>query len=205
VTDCAFALVCAASTASNSFVAFQDAAAAEALAARVGAQAGRACVVQGVPPLALMLLGREAGYGVEAVPSGAPWAPPEVLLDLARFEAGGGGGASDSLSASEASLRALLGSGDAAAEAAQRLAQRAAAAAVRRALLEPVSALRGAMTRAAGLPGGDASASADGDDDAKPLPAAASAMATALRAIARRRLEALLPRTSSSDDGAPSS
>jgi hypothetical protein len=196
----------AASTASNSFVAFQDAAAAEALAARVGAQAGRACVVQGVPPLALMLLGREAGYGVEAVPSGAPWAPPEVLLDLARFEAGGGGGASDSLSASEASLRALLGSGDAAADVAQRMAQRAAAAAVRRALLEPVSALRGAMTRAAGLPGGDASASADGDDvDAKPLPAAASAMATALRAIARRRLEALLPPTSSSDDGAPSS
>ncbi len=165
----------------TAFVALADRGAAEALGRRVGAQAGRACVVVGVPPMALLLLGREAGYSVEAVPAGLPWAPPDVLLDL-------GAGAQPEPEAQPADDVVL--------------AQRAAAAAVRRALLSPVSALRGAMTRAAGLPSGGSS-TLDEDGIAAPMPAAASAMATALRAIARRRLEALLPRDEG--DGASSS
>ncbi len=171
----------------TAFVALADRGAAEALGRRVGAQAGRACVVVGVPPMALLLLGREAGYSVEAVPAGLPWAPPDVLLDL-----GAGAQAQPEAEAQPADDVVL--------------AQRAAAAAVRRALLSPVSALRGAMTRAAGLPPSGSASTSDGADEdgvAAPLPAAASAMATALRAIARRRLEALLPRDEG--DGASSS
>lgn len=152
-------------TARNAFVAFQDASAAGLLAKQVAAQAGRACAVQSVPPLALLLLGREAGYTVDAVPRGMPWTTPDILL----LEDD-----SDSQTAA---------------------AQRAAAAAVRSALLLPMSRLSASMARAAGLPAGSTlEQQAPGEDDTPALPHAASAMATALRAIARRRLEALLPR-----------
>jgi hypothetical protein len=153
----------------HAFVAFQDVVSAESLAVRVAAQAGKACVVQGVPPLALLLLGREAGYTVEAVPRGAPWERPDVLLEAPQT----------------APPEDIV----------QSTAQRRAATAVRNALLLPLSQLSASMARAAGLPDGAALQQAPGGGDAAPpaLPQAASAMATALRAIARRRLEALLP------------
>lgn len=153
----------------HAFVAFQDASSAASLALRVAAQAGKACVVQGVPPLALLLLGREAGYTVEAVPRGAPWDRPDVLLEAAP----------------PAQAEDVV----------QSMAQRRAATAVRNALLLPLSQLSASMARAAGLPDGAALQQAPGGGDTAPpaLPQAASAMATALRAIARRRLEALLP------------
>ena len=171
----------------NAFVAFQDASAAASLAARVAAQAGRACGVQGVPPLALLLLGREAGYTVEAVPRGAPFDTPDVLL---QADASGNEG-SDPSETPDA-LEGVI----------QRMAQRRAAEAVRNALLLPLSRLSASMARAAGLPADTAPGAAPGagGDDAPPaMPQAASAMATALRAIARRRLEALLPRPDSDD------
>jgi hypothetical protein len=152
-------------------VAFQDVVSAESLAVRVAAQAGKACVVQGVPPLALLLLGREAGYTVEAVPRGAPWERPDVLLETQTAPPA-------------PELEDVV----------QSMAQRRAATAVRNALLLPLSQLSASMARAAGLPDGAALQQAPGGDAAPPaLPHAASAMATALRAIARRRLEALLP------------
>ena len=70
----------------------------------------------------------------------------------------------------------------------------------RNALLLPLSRLSASMSRAAGLPAEQSQPAAPdgGGDDAPPaMPQAASAMATALRAIARRRLEALLPRPDS--------
>ena len=167
----------------NAFVAFQDASAAASLAARVAAQAGRACGVQGVPPLALLLLGREAGYTVEAVPRGALFDTPDVLLQ-----------------ADSAANEGADPSADAFEDVIQRMAQRRAAEAVRNALLLPLSRLSASMSRAAGLPADStpgAAPGAGGDDAPPAMPQAASAMATALRAIARRRLEALLPRPDS--------
>ena len=161
-------------------MAFQDAAAAASLAGRVAEQAGRACGVQGVPPMALLLLGREAGYTVEAVPRGAPFDTPDVLLQAEGADEG-------SDPSTEHALEDVV----------QRMAQRRAAEAVRNALLLPLSRLSASMSRAAGLPAEQSPppAPAGGEDDAPPaMPQAASAMATALRAIARRRLEALLPR-----------
>jgi hypothetical protein len=147
----------------GTFVAFASQSAAQALATEVESHVGRPATVNGVPPLALLLLAREAGYGVEVVPEGCPFEAPKIVRD-------------DTAGALDDILEQYT-----------RAAQQKAAAAVRGALLVSLRRMQGAFTAAA-VVGGD-----DGTDDAsvRRLPTAVSSVAAALRRMSRARLEAL--------------
>ena len=147
----------------GSFVAFASQAAAATLATAVEAKVGRPATVNGVPPLALLLLAREAGYSVEVVPEGIPFeAPAEVRDDTGDTP-------------------------DVFADYITRAAQQQAAAAVRGALLVSLRRMQGAFTAAA-VAAGDGNADSAG---ARRLPTPVSSVAAALRRMSRARLEAL--------------
>jgi len=127
--DEALYCTCDAAGTSSAFLAFSEARPAEALAATLTLTAGAGpCAVQAVPPLALLLLGRECGCSVEVVLPGAPWTPPQL--------------AHNDLAAAKADSEPLAA------------ARRAAALAVRSALVRPLSALLPAVRAAAGAPAG---------------------------------------------------
>ena len=147
----------------GTFVAFASQQAAQALATEVESQVGRPATVNGVPPLALLLLAREAGYGVEVVPEGVPFEAPKTVRD-------------DTAGALEDVMEQYT-----------RAAQQKAAAAVRGALLVSLRRMQGAFTAAAVVAEDDSTDSAAG----KRLPTAVSSVAAALRRMSRMRLEAL--------------
>ena len=147
----------------GAFVAFQDSSAAARLAEAVSLQTRRTdASVSSVPPLALLLLAREAQYELVVVPRGLPFdAPPlpEPVLSDDR-------------------------------DAATLRAQAAAAGAVRRALLSSLRSLSSALSSS------QVAAPPEEGDEAPPprLAGPASAVTAALRALSRRRLEALFGR-----------
>ena len=147
----------------GTFVAFASQGAAQALATEVQSIVGRPATVNGVPPLALLLLAQEAGYGVEVVPEGVPFEAPQTVRD-------------DTAGAPEDVLEQYT-----------RAAQQKAAAAVRGALLVSLRRMQGAFTAAAVVAEDETTDS----NNAKRLPTAVSSVAAALRRMSRARLEAL--------------
>ena len=107
------------------------------------AQLKRKPEVVALPPQSLLLLGRECGYGVEAVPAGLAWEPPQTMVDLSTVESARG------LAVSGAALRTLLGEQPDEAQppmlGTEASARAAAADAVRRALLAPTHRISAAL------------------------------------------------------------
>jgi hypothetical protein len=105
----------------GAFVAFQDAAAALRLATEVSFQLGRSdASVSSVPPLALLLLAREAQYELVVVPRGLPFdAPPLPVVEsdvaVRRAQAAAAGAVRRALLSSLHSLSNALSSSSAAA------------------------------------------------------------------------------------------
>ena len=151
----------------GAFVAFQDSSAAARLAEAVSLQTRRTdASVSSVPPLALLLLAREAQYELVVVPRGLPFDAPPLPETVPETVS------SDDRDA--ATLRA----------------QAAAAGAVRRALLSSLRSLSSALSSS------QVAAPPEEGDEAPPprLAGPASAVTAALRALSRRRLEALFGR-----------
>ena len=67
--------------ASNDFVAFESLQDASRACVRVSDQLGEMPVVDSVDPRVVAFLADACGYGVDAVPAGAPFEPPEVIID----------------------------------------------------------------------------------------------------------------------------
>ena len=160
--------------ASNDFVAFESLQDASRACVRVSDQLGEMPVVDSVDPRVVAFLADACGYGVDAVPAGAPFEPPEVIIDETDGSLAGGVLDDGELAISTADLRRYVAGADdeytndeggpedhfdAAEEddtddSALELeaARRRAASAVSGALRAPAAGIRGAVAGAAAAP-----------------------------------------------------
>ena len=168
--------------ASNDFVAFESLQDASRACVRVSDQLGEMPVVDSVDPRVVAFLADACGYGVDAVPAGAPFEPPEVIIDETDGSLAGGVLDDGELAISTADLRRYVAGADdfdytndeggpggsfrsfrqeddtddSALE--LEAARRRAASAVSGALRAPAAGIRGAVAGAAAARTGDADA-----------------------------------------------
>ena len=98
--------------ASNDFVAFESLQDASRACVRVSDQLGEMPVVDSVDPRVVAFLADACGYGVDAVPAGAPFEPPEVIIDETDGSLAGGVLDDGELAISTADLRRYVAGAD---------------------------------------------------------------------------------------------
>ena len=148
--------------AANDFVAFESLRDATRASVLVSDQLGEMPIVDTLDPRVVAFLADRCGYGVDAVPAGAPFEPPAVLIDESGIDTTGTGASdagrpgTDELAISTVDLQKYLAGGGQLALTANSTteddemaktedARRSAASAMRAALTSPARAVRGAV------------------------------------------------------------
>ena len=153
--------------AANDFVAFESLRDATRASVLVSDQLGEMPIVDTLDPRVVAFLADRCGYGVDAVPAGAPFEPPAVLIDESGPDMMGTGASdagppgTDELAISTVDLQKYLAGGGELAPtsnteedetAKTEDARKRAAAAMRAALTSPARAVRGAVRDVARAP-----------------------------------------------------